>query len=53
MITGKKSKDVVSEDEAISSSRIWIAVFVVALTALIVWAVLTYGAPPPAEDDFF
>ncbi|MFC7292626.1 cytochrome b/b6 domain-containing protein [Hirschia litorea] len=51
MITGRKSKDVVPDDEAIKSSRLFIALCVVAVSVLIVWGVLSL-APPPV-DDFY
>lgn len=51
MITGKKSKDIVPEGEAIKSSRLIVAACVVVASALIVWGIL--GLAPPPLDDLY
>jgi cytochrome b len=52
MITGHKPPDIVTETEAIASSRTWLAVLVTfALAGALAWVVT--HAPAPLDDSFY
>ncbi len=51
MITGRKSKDIVSDGEAIKHSRLLIALCVCIFAGLIVWGLVSLA--PLSEDSFY
>ncbi len=53
MVTGRKSAEVVPQQEAISSSQLWKALIVALVCAGGVYVLLKQAPPPPAYDEYY
>jgi cytochrome b len=53
MITGRKPAGMVPAEQAIASSRLILAVILVALCVFAVWWLLQQAPPPPAAEDYY